>query len=151
MMARSSTGSDSILAWLGTLHPVLPCPFDAPDIVELPRRASTTMEQDAVPSPEPIVLGRHGVGIRDPADAVDYKHVSVLSWRQGQPQAPLAVLVRSVQGMGLGIPAVEGPHHADPFRVGCFHVELCGRYRYALRLRRDRTAHDQGNEDEDAR
>src|SRR6058998_581326 len=86
MMACSSTGSDSSLAWLGTSHPVLPCSFDAPDTVELQRKASTTMEQNTVPPPETIVLKRHRVGIRDPTDAIHDKHVPVLSWRQRKAQ-----------------------------------------------------------------
>src|SRR5262249_20682013 len=149
MIARSSTGSDSSLGSLDTLHPVLPCSFDAPDTEALQRKASTTMEQDAVLSAEPVVLRRYCVGIRHPADAVDHEHVPVLPWRQGNAYAPLAVLVGSVQGMCRGVPAVEGPHHADPSGLGCFHVKLCGSH--ALGFRRGRTTHEQWNEEEGAK
>src|SRR5262249_19676916 len=126
MMARSSTGSDSSLGSIDTLHPVLPCSFDAPETEALQRKVSTAMEQNAVFPPEPIVLRRRRAGIGDPADAIDHEHVPVLPWCQGNAHAPLAVLVRSVQRMCLGVPAIEGPHHADPSGLGCFHVKLCG-------------------------
>jgi len=107
------------------------------------------MEQEAVPSPEPIALRSHCVGIRHPTGAIHHKHVSVLSWRQRKAQGPHAVLVRPVEGMCLGVPAVEGSHHADPLSLGRFHVEHCGSY--ALGCRSDRTTYQQGNEEEDAR
>src|SRR5215510_4844320 len=149
MIARSSTGSGSSLGSLNTLHPVLPCPFDAPETEALQRKASTTVEQNAVLPTEPIVLRRHRVGIRNPADAVDHEHVPVLPWRQGNAYAPLAVLVGSVQRMCLRVPAVEGAHHADPLGLGCFHVKLCRSH--GLEFRRGDTTHQQWNDDEGAK
>src|SRR5262245_60912448 len=149
MMARSSTGSDSSLGSIDTLHPVLPCPFDAPEREALQRKASTTMEQNAVFPTKPIVLRRHRVGIGHPADAVDHEHVPVLSWLQGNAYAPLAVLVGSVQGVCLGVPTVERPHHADPLGLGCFHVKLCGSH--GLEFRRGDTTPQQWNDDEGAK
>ena len=107
------------------------------------------MEQQAVPPPEAIVLRSHRGGVRHPANAIQHKHVPVLSWGQRKAQGPHAVSVRSLERVGVWVPAVEGPDHTDPFGLGRLQAKLSGPY--ALGFRCDRTTHQQGNSEEDTK